>query len=212
MCNLSCATLTGARQWTSSRKSNQQQSRVSCRLAGQKGNIDKGINIERMERRPTVMSESTNSERRRRNRGIGCVCALVLMSCWLSDEMPYVTAAGRVRPHASNNFKRVEEHKVEILEISDTLQDTSGRCRQGFGENQNLVVGRFGVFFVFFKDHSQDLIRKKMRPVVSAFLKWCFQNNGLYIKAAKSEWAFFPHWPSFSVLHEITRCWHHSLV
>lgn len=38
--------------------------------------------------------------------------------------MPYVTAAGRVWPHASNNFKQAGEHELEMvgmLDISDTL-------------------------------------------------------------------------------------------
>lgn len=194
-------------QWSSSSKSNQQQSRVSCRLAGQKGNIDKGINIERMERRPTVMSESTNWERRRRNRGIGWgtgfVCALVLMSCWLSDEMPSVTAAGRVWPHASNNFKRVGAHEMGILEISDTFT----------GDQWTLSTRLWwepkpcgGLFFL------RIIPRKKIRPVVFAFLKWCLKNSGLLIKVVKSDWACFPHWPSLLVLREMTRCWHHSLV
>lgn len=143
---------------------------MSHRLAGQKGNMDKGINIERMERRPTVMFESTNSERRRRNRGIGCVCALVLMSCWLSDEMPYVTAAGRVWPHASNNFKRVGEHKMEILEISDMLWRPVDAADKVLVRTKTLWwEGCFLCFFFSPKDHSQDLVRK-IRPVFFAFL------------------------------------------
>lgn len=62
--------------------------------------------------------------------------ALVLMSCRLSDEMPYATAAGRVRPHASSHFKRAEEHTMEMLEISDMRQ-------QGFGGNPKKGGGFF---------------------------------------------------------------------